>query len=60
MEALYFRICVVLGLLAGAVIVALPLRRQFADFHEFVHRTPKWQRAFLALLATVFTSSKVT
>ena len=54
MEALYFRICVVLGLLAGAVIVALPLRRQFADFHEFVRRTPKWQRAFLALLAAVF------
>ena len=54
METLYFRICVVLGLLAGAVIVALPLRRQFADFHEFVRRTPKWQRAFLALLAAVF------
>ena len=54
METLSFRICVVLGLLAGAVIVALPLRRQFADFHEFVHRTPKWQRAFLALLAAVF------
>ena len=54
METLSFRICVVLGLLAGAVIVALPLRRQFADFHEFVRRTPKWQRAFLALLAAVF------
>ncbi len=54
METLYFRICVVLGLLAGAVIVVLPLRRQFADFHEFVRRTPKWQRAFLALLAAVF------
>ena len=54
METLSFRICVVLGLLAGAVIVALPLRRQFADFHEFVRRVPKWQRAFLALLAAVF------
>ena len=54
METLYFRICVFLGLLAGAVIVALPLRRQFADFHEFVRRTPKWHRAFLALLAAVF------
>ena len=54
METLYFRICVFLGLLAGAVIVALPLRRPFADFHEFVRRTPKWQRAFLALLAAVF------
>ena len=53
METLYFRICAFLGLLAGAVIVALPLRRQFADFHEFVRRTPKWQRAFLALLAAV-------
>ena len=54
METLDFRICVFFGLLAGAVILALPLRNQFADFHEFVRRVPKWQRAFLALLAAVF------
>ena len=54
MEACYFRICAAFGLLACSVIVVLPLRCQFADFHKFVQRTPKWQRAFLALFAAVF------
>ena len=54
METLSFRICVVLGLLAGAVIVALPLRRHFADFHEFVRSLRPWQRTLLALLAAAF------
>ena len=54
MEALYLRICVFLGLFADVVIAVLLFRRPLADFHEFVRRTPKWQRAFLALLAAGF------
>ena len=54
METLFFRIGVLLGLIAVAVVVALPLRHQFADFHELVRRTSPPQRALLALLAAVF------
>ena len=54
MQTILFRVFVVVGIAALALIAALGLRHQFSEFHEFVQRTPKWQRAFLALLAAVF------
>ena len=54
MQTILFRVFVVVGIAALALIAAIGLRHQFAEFHEFVQRTPKWQRAFLALLAAVF------
>ena len=46
--------CVVLGLISLALVAALSLRRQFAEFHEFVRSITSWQRALLAVLVAGF------
>ena len=49
-----FRLCVALGFLAIAIIVAMALRGFLADLLVFVRRSSPWQRGLLAVFAAVF------
>jgi len=56
MQTILFKVLVAGGLAAFALVIGIVLRRQFVDLHEFVCRTPKWQRLFLGVFLVVFIS----